>query len=307
MSGSKQTSGFTIVELLIVIVIIAILAAITVVAFNGVQQRARESSVKSALSQAQRKLETYKVDNSGYPTTGNLANAQIANSSDVTYQYTSNGTTYCMTATNGSISFQITENTVASSGGCAGHGQGGAPAVTNLATNPSFESGTTNWNTIAGATMSIVSAGQGIVSGSNALEINLTSSNQSGAQSFMSSLSASTTYTLSGSLTLLSGDPTAIGLRYGDGSGTRASTTLSPVLSTGATRRVTLTFTTSATPNGSFQFWRNGSGATGSAVVRLDGVMLQQGNTASGYGDGNTPNWIWNGAQNLSSSTGPAQ
>lgn len=39
----KQT-GFTIVELLIVIVVIGILAAITVVAYNGVQEQARHSS-----------------------------------------------------------------------------------------------------------------------------------------------------------------------------------------------------------------------------------------------------------------------
>ena len=306
MSGSKQKSGFTIVELLIVIVIIAILAAITIVAFNGVQQRARESSVKSALSQAKRKLETYKVDNSGYPLTGNLASAQLSDSSDVTYQYTSNGTTYCMTATNANVSYQATESTTASSGGCAGHGQGGAPAITNLVSNPSFEAGTSGWGAIVGATMGTVSGGQGIVSGTNALEFTVTSSNQSGVQVFMSNLTASTTYTVSGSLTLVSGDPTAIAVRMGDGAGTRASTTLSPVLSPGATRRVTLTWTSSATPNGNIQFWRGGA-ASGSAVLRLDGVMVQQGNSASGYGDGNTANWIWNGSQNASTSTGPAQ
>lgn len=42
--------GFTIVELLIVIVVIGILAAITVVAFNGVQQRAQEAKIKSDVS-----------------------------------------------------------------------------------------------------------------------------------------------------------------------------------------------------------------------------------------------------------------
>jgi prepilin-type N-terminal cleavage/methylation domain-containing protein len=42
---NKQQSGFTIVELLIVIVVIAILAAITVVAYNGIQDRARNSSI----------------------------------------------------------------------------------------------------------------------------------------------------------------------------------------------------------------------------------------------------------------------
>lgn len=41
----KTVSGFTIVELLIVIVVIAVLAAITVVAYNGIQTRARQSKI----------------------------------------------------------------------------------------------------------------------------------------------------------------------------------------------------------------------------------------------------------------------
>ncbi|MDB5187095.1 MAG: Fimbrial protein [Candidatus Saccharibacteria bacterium] len=51
----KQT-GFTIVELLIVIVVIGILAAITVVAFNGVQDRARISRGLAFASQMKKKL-----------------------------------------------------------------------------------------------------------------------------------------------------------------------------------------------------------------------------------------------------------
>lgn len=46
----KTTSGFTIVELLITVVIIGILAAITVVAFNGIQDRARTAKINSDLA-----------------------------------------------------------------------------------------------------------------------------------------------------------------------------------------------------------------------------------------------------------------
>jgi len=64
----KQPNGFTIVELLIVIVVIGILAAITIVAYNGIQKRAQFAKVESDTSTAINKLEIFKVDNSLYPT-----------------------------------------------------------------------------------------------------------------------------------------------------------------------------------------------------------------------------------------------
>lgn len=57
----KRHSGFTIVELLIVIVVIAILAAITIIAYNGIQDRANDTTVKSDLTNAAKKIEMYKI------------------------------------------------------------------------------------------------------------------------------------------------------------------------------------------------------------------------------------------------------
>jgi general secretion pathway protein G len=65
----KQQSGFTIVELLIVIVVIGILAAITIVAFNGVQDRTKVTKSQSDLKSIQKLLELYYVDNGAYPHT----------------------------------------------------------------------------------------------------------------------------------------------------------------------------------------------------------------------------------------------
>lgn len=45
----KSKSGFTIVELLIVIVVIGTLAAISIVAYNGIQDRARNTTVENDL------------------------------------------------------------------------------------------------------------------------------------------------------------------------------------------------------------------------------------------------------------------
>ena len=57
-SWAKQT-GFTIVELLIVIVVIAILAAITIVAYNGIQDRSRDSIRAHDLANIKKALLAY--------------------------------------------------------------------------------------------------------------------------------------------------------------------------------------------------------------------------------------------------------
>lgn len=55
-------------ELLIVVVVIAILASISVVAYNGIQTRARDSQRSSDISAIKKALELYKINNNGYPT-----------------------------------------------------------------------------------------------------------------------------------------------------------------------------------------------------------------------------------------------
>jgi len=57
----KQT-GFTIVELLVVIVVIGILAAITIVAYNGVTARANTAASQTAASNFAKKAEVYQAD-----------------------------------------------------------------------------------------------------------------------------------------------------------------------------------------------------------------------------------------------------
>ena len=60
----EKERGFTIVELLIVIVIIAILAAITIVAYNGIQSRANASTAKSNAESVQKVVEAFAADDS---------------------------------------------------------------------------------------------------------------------------------------------------------------------------------------------------------------------------------------------------
>lgn len=62
---NRSTAGFTIVELLIVIVVIAILATISIVAYNGIQARARTSAHQFTASQAERAIMTYALQANG--------------------------------------------------------------------------------------------------------------------------------------------------------------------------------------------------------------------------------------------------
>jgi len=59
-------TGFTIVELLIVIVVIAILASISVVAFNRVQERAKISVAQQDLKHMAKQMQLFKIDNGDY-------------------------------------------------------------------------------------------------------------------------------------------------------------------------------------------------------------------------------------------------
>jgi general secretion pathway protein G len=65
-----KLAGFTIVELLIAIVIIGILALITVIAYNGVQQRAQNQRKQEDIKNVEALLENYATQHGGtYPAT----------------------------------------------------------------------------------------------------------------------------------------------------------------------------------------------------------------------------------------------
>lgn len=88
--------GFTIVELLIVIVVIAILAAISVVAYNGIQDRARATAIQSDLSTAAKKIELARIDSTDglYPTA--ITSAMDIHVTKSVYNVKKNNFYYCV-------------------------------------------------------------------------------------------------------------------------------------------------------------------------------------------------------------------
>jgi len=131
--------GFTIVELLIVIVVIGILAAITIVAYNGVQARAGEATLKADLKSAATQLHNGATLSPTFLSGLSSSAAGITKSSDTTYQYTyTSETIFCITATTtrsgvGAFHYLSTDARV-TSGPCAGH-TGTAVAVPALIPN----------------------------------------------------------------------------------------------------------------------------------------------------------------------------
>lgn len=72
VSLKNRSKGFTIVELLIVIVVIAILATLVIVTFTGIQQKARDSQRQTDINALDSHLEAYFASNGNYPTLANL-------------------------------------------------------------------------------------------------------------------------------------------------------------------------------------------------------------------------------------------
>ena len=65
MKNAKNRSGFTLVEILIVVVILGILAAIVIPQFSQASEDARASSVQSNLQMVRSQIELYKIQHGG--------------------------------------------------------------------------------------------------------------------------------------------------------------------------------------------------------------------------------------------------
>jgi prepilin-type N-terminal cleavage/methylation domain-containing protein len=149
--------GFTIVELLIVIVVIGILAAITIVAYNGIQQRARTTTLTADLRSAATQLKIDQANNNLYPATIAAANngSGLKASPGTTYRYsvdnTSNPQTFCLSATEGTVFYSVTQASTPTEGSCVNVAAGAS------ATSAILTDGNTASNPYYGASAGLVS------------------------------------------------------------------------------------------------------------------------------------------------------
>ncbi len=297
MHKGRAQSGFTIVELLIVVVVIAILAAITVVAYNGIQNKAKTASYAASINGAAKQLEMSRV-NSGIDTYPDPASYTIPVAGSTTFSYLLADTnTYCITATNNGVSYAAAKGakTVAK-GSC----------VVNLVRNPKgiglagnyINSG---WFYPLGTATDVADVSWG--GRSDWHRINWTGSGNGIKRLYidLADLQDTVTYTAS----VLVANPGATSVTFTMDFCDQTLTTFT--VAAGESRRISLT-TSRPIYDSVYRFidLESTTASPASGLLFTDAMLTRTSSLVS-FGDGNTDGWSWTGAPGLSKSTGPAQ
>lgn len=303
----KANKGFTIVELLVVVVVIGILAAITVVSYTAVTNSAKKQTVKTDALTIASQLNKYKADKGSYPTT--LADLPSSSGINSTFQYHYDATTgsFCLTASvKGASAYVRSGSSLTTEGGCPGDGLNGDSPITNLASNPSAEAnitGVTGYNAaVAGRTSGGAMSGTYTFSTTTDSAVNP----QGLIHTITTTAKPNQAYTCSislkgsGGAVAFSGRPATAADGYISESLGSKTITL-----TSTWQRVSITFTTPATTGILRVQYRLITAASGT-TIQSDALICTEGSTDYQFADGSSTNWIWNGTAHLSSSTGPA-
>lgn len=307
MQWAQKHKGFTIVELLIVVVVIAILAAITVVAYNGISQRSKDSALQSEVASAARAVEAFRAGSSMEMYPDSLEQAGVRSSASATLGYVPGNyqtpATFCVFGQNGNSRFFVsTTQRSPVSGGCT---------ITNLVTNPNFSVNQNTWGTAgygtggSGSTTRIAGIGP---TGGFAMRSEWTTASASAGHSSRLNVSHSVvsgrTYTASA--WVRSNQPITSAMmrvEYGSQILNGELSTLQP----GVWTRVFQTFTAIESVSAV-----NIAGRIHDLTGTSDGLqfdatnfMLNEGGLFT-YADGSSPGWSWSGSAGGSRSSGPA-
>ena len=308
----NKKSGFTIVELLIVIVVIAVLAAITIVAYNGIQDRAHTSAAASSSTQAAKKIKVWQVDNELTTPSCSQFYTLVTNSGtgaptgtcafdfkDTNYQYTGySAGAFCVTTTVVNKSYKVSDSTTPTAGGCAGHGQGGVAAITNLVLDPKATG--SNWfgsNLSGSITRTYGVSWNGTT---NWVRMVASTAGYSSARLYVNELD------------LVDGSTYTASFVVGN-SGTATVTFFidfcdvnSPVISVAPGEQKRISFSAGiADYTATYRFIDVNINQTDANGLLITSGMLTRGSTLYNYADGTSANWAWTGTANNSTSSGP--
>lgn len=315
MVAKINKRGFTIVELLIVIIVIAILAGVTIVAYTGIQNNAKNASLQASVQQASTKLSSkFLLSGNTYAPASDFASVTgLVSDAITTYTYivSADQQNYCVSALNTTTgaSFAASNKAVAPvSGQCA----------TNYVLNPSFESSSDNWGA---NNVNITTQTTWAASGTRSLKVTAnTSLNDSyaryGSKTDLAGLTPGQTYTLTATSHLespaLSGtlDARSRQIRvfaWNGATPTGLGNSAGMPNTAGATATQSVTFTVPTTVSGvEMRFYNGGSNAATNSIY-WDSILLTEGTKALQFGDGTTKGWFWDGDDNASYSIGTAQ
>lgn len=301
----RAERGFTIVELLIVVVVIAILAGITIVAYNGIQNRAKTSSVQSTLSQSAKALEVEKVK-TGTNTYPDTLPSSIRAGSGITLNYlpssSSSPTGYCLEATIGTIAYHVdSSSTSPQINGCT---------VTNLVLNPRPSNSFWFASSTGVATLSFVTWSDGTPA---ARSTRVTTDNyalySTRGASALATARAGDVYTVL--FSIRSSVNTVITFQVGNGTATSSIDALDyPItLVANQTQNIRYTFTIPNANDGQPIFnkfyWLKDVGAVND-YFDVANVMWVKGTYNGPFQYGDSPGWSWSGTPNSSQSSGPS-
>lgn len=318
LKNKHNQKGFTIVELLIVVVVIAILAAITIVAYNGIQNRAKDSALQSKASQIGKKALAYAPLNADlYPPAATFEADLALPPSDAQsvydYYVSDDQRNFCLSVTNTQTS-PVSSYAVTSKNGSAVKGR----CVMNLIRNPSFEIGVPGW---AGSGVTASQSTIGVDNGADSVKLTPSVATVDTFAFVSLNTGSSPTlvelnqpYTLSGVVYQAGAQTGTLDNRArrilvyswaGTTSGLGAGSTAGA--NTAGSSRQTVNFT--VVQAGATRIdMRLYSGASNSAdnSVYWDSIMLTKGTGTYSYGDGDSAGWSWTGTAHNSPSFGPA-
>ncbi len=257
-SGSHRASGFTLVELLVVIAVLGVLAAIVVFSVSGITDKGQTSACAADSQTIHTAEEAYNAQHGSYASEATLVSSGLLQGTSSLHDVTTGGGTYSVVSL-GSCTAQVVGDDLE------------PPAVTAAPSGHWYTVGSGSsfgpWNVTAGS-IDVVSTAYWNASGGGVNDIDLNGSSYGTIQRSITGLTSGSSYTLTFSYAINPGAATA-GARVRIGNLDQTLTATNPA--TGSFQTATYTFTAgSSTETLSFA----GSGPNGSCGVVLDNIAI---------------------------------